>query len=385
MIEIVMSGLDGGNPLGFLAAIGTFRTLSDAMPGKVKMNWKQEKGGWRPCIAIDEADDAMADLWEFSGVLACLLGVPARLPADEMLHEVKQLEKSYRKIRGGLAESEKKLKIDAKEAGIKGREDVLQFIANSTDADRSEVRRQRQEWLSKLRRTVISPELGLGKTLAVMPEEMRVMATSAVGDSDAANRFVVDLISAFGSESSVVKNGFIEYTPFCFVTGSGQQFFLETIQKLMSCVSIQHIHKTLFATWAYDDLRFSLRWDPVDDRRYALMWGDPTAQGNEARTMWAANLIGYRGLSILPSFSVGAWLKTTGFNSDEQTFSWPIWVTPISLDVLRSLLASAALIRRPMDRKLLNAMGVNEIYQSTRIQVGTPPLVKTNFSQSVVA
>jgi hypothetical protein len=297
MPEIVMPGLEGGNPLGFLAAIGTFRTLSDAMPGKIKMSWRQEMGGWRPCLAIEELDKTLADPWEFSGLLACLLGVPARLPADETLRQVGHFEKSYREKRKALAEKEKKLKKDAKAAGIKGQSDVVRFIADSTVVDRIEVRRQRQEWLSKLRLTVFSPEMGLGKTLSVMPGEMQEMATNAAAECHATNRLVADLLSAFGSETCV-KNDFIEYTPFCFVTGSGQQFFLETVQKLMSVVSINHLHKTLFYSWAYDDPRFSLRWDPADDRRYALMWDDPTAQGNEAKTMWAANLLGYRALSV---------------------------------------------------------------------------------------
>ncbi len=50
MTELVLSGLNGGNPLGFLAALGVFRLLSDAMPGHIKMSWHQKSGGWRPAI-----------------------------------------------------------------------------------------------------------------------------------------------------------------------------------------------------------------------------------------------------------------------------------------------------------------------------------------------
>jgi hypothetical protein len=42
-----------------------------------------------------------------------------------------------------------------------------------------------------------------------------------------------DLVAAFGSEACT-HNGQVEYTPFCLVTGSGHQYFLETTAKLGS-------------------------------------------------------------------------------------------------------------------------------------------------------
>lgn len=382
MAEIVLTGLNGGNPLGFLAALGTFRTLSDALPGRVRMNWQQELGGWRPCLLVEDEDIRWADPREISGTLACLLGTPAQLPADEVFQKVGELEENYRKKRKALAEQEKKLKKEAKEAGIK-RAELFNHVAERTKTDRQKVGELRQKWLVALRDIVLSPEMGLGKTLSVMPDEMREMAIKVAGVCSARDRLVADLLAAFGSEVCE-KYDFIEYTPFCFVTGSGHQFFLETIQKLMSVVTVQHLHKTLFSTWAYDDTRFSLRWDPLDDRRYALMWDDPTAQGNEARTMWAANLLGYRALSLLPSYATDKGLRTTGFDSVGEVFTWPLWDAPISLDLLRPLLALKSLGDRPLDRKKLGAIGVSEVYESQRIRIGTPPLMKINFSQPTV-
>jgi len=381
MSEVVFSGLNGGNPLGFLAALGTFRTLSDALPGQVRMSWRQGSGGWRPCLSVEDEDTCWTDPWELSGILSCLLGTPARLLDDEVLKKVGQLEEDYRKDRKALVEKEKTLKKNAKEAGIK-RSELIKYVAMHIGADRQKAGLLRQNWLRELRAGVLSPEMGLGKTLAVMPDEMREMATKVAAGCSAGNRLVADLIAAFGSEACE-KNDFIEYTPFCFVTGSGQQFFLETIQKLMSKVTFKHLHKTLFSAWTYDDAKLSLRWDPLDDRRYALMWNDPSDTSG-SRTMWAANLLGYRALSLLPSFPVGKALRTTGFDPVNPTFTWPLWDTPISLDVVKSLLAIEALGRRPLDRRKLEAIGVREVYESARIQVGSAPLFKTNFSQPIV-
>ncbi len=66
MPEIELKGLDGGNLLGFLAALGTFRALSAASTdAEVRMRW-QRKGGWMPvieCAAISD-EDALLDLLE---------------------------------------------------------------------------------------------------------------------------------------------------------------------------------------------------------------------------------------------------------------------------------------------------------------------------------
>lgn len=46
-----LTGIDGGNPLAFLAALGTLRTLSMAWPqSDVKMTWTAGSRAWRPVL-----------------------------------------------------------------------------------------------------------------------------------------------------------------------------------------------------------------------------------------------------------------------------------------------------------------------------------------------
>lgn len=50
---ILLSGLDGSNPLAFLAALGTLRTLSRALPEeRITMLWADTGTGWRPVVAF---------------------------------------------------------------------------------------------------------------------------------------------------------------------------------------------------------------------------------------------------------------------------------------------------------------------------------------------
>jgi len=56
--EIVLAGLDGSNPLAFLAALGTMRTLTNALPAiAVKMAWTQHGGHWSPVISLNRSFD----------------------------------------------------------------------------------------------------------------------------------------------------------------------------------------------------------------------------------------------------------------------------------------------------------------------------------------
>lgn len=59
---LLLFGLDGSNPLAFLAALGTLRTLTLALPAeKVRLSWEQSDGAWRPRVfcSIDTNGDAV--------------------------------------------------------------------------------------------------------------------------------------------------------------------------------------------------------------------------------------------------------------------------------------------------------------------------------------
>lgn len=52
--EHILLGLDGGNPLAFLAALGTLRALTLARPDmRPMLSWRQA-GAWRPVLHFDQ-------------------------------------------------------------------------------------------------------------------------------------------------------------------------------------------------------------------------------------------------------------------------------------------------------------------------------------------
>jgi CRISPR-associated endonuclease/helicase Cas3 len=63
---LLLTGLDGSNPLAFLAALGTLRVLTETWPN-VTMRWVRRESAWRPVIASNTAertreDDVVAQL-----------------------------------------------------------------------------------------------------------------------------------------------------------------------------------------------------------------------------------------------------------------------------------------------------------------------------------
>ena len=70
---LLLNGLDGSNPLGFLAAVGTLHVLGDAGAGAGRLGWRNVHGSWKPLITGCGDDER-----EFSdAVLRALKNAPA--------------------------------------------------------------------------------------------------------------------------------------------------------------------------------------------------------------------------------------------------------------------------------------------------------------------
>jgi hypothetical protein len=156
----------------------------------------------------------------------------------------------------------------------------------------------------------------------------------------------------------------------------------------MAVTTESKLREALFEPWAYTDEKLTMRWDPLDDRRYALMDRDPTASDNKSATVWMANLLSYFALAYFPSAPVLRGSATACWTLDKASpaFRWPVWKGALSANSIRSILTHRALVvtdyaaERSALRSELHARGVAAIFTSRRIQVGNPPLHKINFS-----
>ncbi len=211
--------------------------------------------------------------------------------------------------------------------------------------------------------------------LTIPLASFREAALAAVPTATATDRAAADFLAALGSDVVEAqlngkKNGLIADTALRNTSGAGHQHFIGTMRTLIADTTIEHLHKTLFETWRYDDplKNHSLRWDPMDDIRYALRWNNPKGDKNRklSGSMWGANRLAIEALPMLPTIPVKTKLETTGFTQHKghgTHWSWPLWNTPIGLDEIRSLLSHPMLQSETPDRRSLLAMGVMEIYR----------------------
>ena len=290
---LLLSGLDGGNLLGFLAAIGTLQVVNFHNPStEWRLGWVQS-GKWTPALF---GDDTITQ-----GELVEILS----------------------------------LNLDAIEDNK-----AFEFAKN----------------------------------LSVAPDEFRKVAQDSQRCATSQDRRRADFIAAFGCEAATSRDKKkIQDTALRTMNGSGHQHFLGSMKELADKTGRDHLHEALFALWQYWDSTPYLRWDPVDDRRYALRWGNPgDTSKNPIRTVRGANRLAVEALPLLPTAPSESELQTTGVSRQDRRvfFTWPIWESPIDVNVVRSLLSMAELQKPEPNRVHLRNMGIVAVYRSERITTG---------------
>jgi CRISPR-associated endonuclease/helicase Cas3 len=371
--SLALNGLDGSNPLGFLVALGVLRLADQAFKGKAKLSWNQS-GHWQPVLHLTEAatenhlvDELHSRVHRTANPIA---SDEASVLYDEYRVKSKRAEAAMKAIK------ERKLRGAERAAAIESTVVPLTEIAATA----------RRAWLLALEGAVPAPFLSLGKALSVTSEEFRCFAVRVaerLHSNGPAERSDADFASAFGSEVCYFDSGRIVPTEFQLITGSGHQFFLETLKTLMETVTSDQIRQAIFGPWTYSDPRLSFRWDPLDDRRYAYGWGDPSSV--EVRTEHGANLLAAFALPLFPLIPTIHGPCTTGFNGliDPPAFTWPIWAAPLSIDAVRSLLAADGLQQNPVNRIEMRMLGVSDMFQVRKIEIGRPPLSKLNLTSAI--
>ncbi len=361
-----LEGIDGSNPAGFLATLGVLGTICrDAANNQSQLSWHEKAGVWNP-VFHSECESVA----ELSHLLAQVLRCPFSPDATSEVRR-EQRQKAFDTKRTGL----KNLQAELKKKKLRGKERDAEYAISVAPVE-AEVVKLRSDWLAALKACVPSSELALGKHLNAEQPELRDALRDAAEIATVDSRQTADMLASFGSDVCLKpKSDKMDPTPFCFTSGSGNQYFLDTARRLSERITAALLEKSLSTNEPAQDEKLSMRWDPNEDRRYALMWENPTANGNEALTNWPINLLAYHGLQLLPSVPTAAGLKSAGWSKHEQeNFTWPIWTALLGIDCVRTIMLQNS------QRLFQHQCEVAAIFQSTRLQVGNPPLHKINFS-----
>lgn len=297
---IAVDGLEGHEPIGFLAALGALRGLSCARPS------------WRVQL-----------FWELSGTWKARIATPATASREEVLDALDE----FLAARPGHRALE---------------------IGDNIDLDA-----QRYRQLAE------------------------AASTGAHDGSSGRDRSFLEFLAAFASDALAEDTKPLGDTAFRTMRGAGHQHFLKSMRNIASEAKREHIERALFHSWDYGDpLRnLSLRWDPSEESQYALQWGDPSKDSARGKSgnMLGANRLAFEALPLFPVFPVRRRLQTTGFRgrtASDTSLTWPIWTEPVTVDVVRSILAMAELQSESPDRELLFRRGIVEVYRSQRRSTG---------------
>lgn len=179
-------------------------------------------------------------------------------------------------------------------------------------------------------------------------------------------------------------------TPLCFLFGQGHQHFLSRLADIPTgrppaklakmrrppdLAAPGYIASALFAAWTRSDPTDGLRWDPAEDRRYALRANDPS--GDPAGMQHGANRLAAVGLPVMPGTVVRRRSElrflnvATSYGDDGGIrVTWPIWTVPARLAGIRALLAHPALAGDAAAVGRLAPCGVAFAFRARRISVG---------------
>lgn len=287
---LILSGLDGTNPLGFLAVLGVLRVLTNGQH-RVRLGWKRMNGTWRPE----------------------LIGSPVSLvQLGNLIHD------TIRNLNTSVWLIHKKLPFDAAVFRKHAREAVL------------------------------------------------------VGSHSC--REVADDLASFGADCFADKDGAFESTSLCMVRSgdSTGQGLLAYGKRIIETTTTEQLQRALTTVWLNEDDQCALRWDPAEDRPYAVQWRNPSKVG--ALSEKGANCLALFGMACLPAIPVQTGVETTGFGlklPKQTSLTWPIWDQPISLSALASLLTLSQLQRTQPDPRELRQMGIVSVYRCNRIMTST--------------
>lgn len=354
MHDLVCMGLEGTSPLGMLASLGLFRLLA-IRDSDVQMGWTKDQG-WHPRFRSDLR-------WE-SGTLAEWLAAKVHdlgaVKAEDIASKQRKAREAKAQIKP-LAEALKKAviqaKADAKAKGLKGAE-ATTYVREATSAAGGKLQAAEAEYRSSLAQ--LGDALGqgiahLGDVIGVQPETFRSKAQEALVAPAPDKALLLDCLASQASDARI-EGGRLVPTLFSFGNGAGGQCLLKDFRDLATSVTSEEMSALFSSRTPLRRETSSLNWNPLDQRSYAHQWKNPEGEAKQVEV--AANVLAFIGLACLPAMP-GPWrLMAVGFGDGISAWTWPLWESPLRLDVVKSLLSDPELQAEEPNRTALAVRGV---------------------------
>ena len=303
---LLLSGLDGSNPLGFLVAVGTLCILGDAFAGSGRLGWRSVHGSWRPLLAGCGSDEREV----CEAVLQALKNAPTA---------VFDIGREIRKEKGKEKESNKyPFAHDRFVRELKDRQ------GKACPSDRRDV-----DFLAGFG-TELYPDAKKGEF-----QETRFRMVRA-GDSN--------------------RQGMLFYAK-AICEGIGHRHIERTLFQPWD-----YRDEGYSLRWdPIEDQAYALRWK--DPSRSNLADGPGTMLA--ANCLAVESLRCFPTFAVGRRIHTTGFHRDEGRGLH---FVWPIWTSMVDVETLRSLVALRDLHESPLPRPALLAKGIEEIYYARRVQ-----------------
>ena len=278
---IEMDGLDGSNPLGFLAALGTFRLVSSHEPAAT-MAWNWRKGAFRP-----------------------FFNVSARSSKEDFCQRLLSAGQSMDRIISSP---------------------FLDSCANAGPIQKT----GKRGWQDKLCFPLDLYRKESARRLEQADVEACAWLPALCGDCR----------PEWDKET---KQQLARWTRLDFTAAN--QAFIAMLRGIKSACRVEDLLETLFVGPHYKPLGMSMRWDPLDEKRqYAVMDVNPAPQAQNALTDLGANFLAIEALPLFPLVPDARASQPCFTDSPGGLgcLQWALWHAPVSFDAARSFLTASA-------------------------------------------
>lgn len=295
-------GLDGSNPLGFLAALGLLRVLDHrarvAASPRPRLEWIDD-GYWLP-VVHDGGD------------------------VESVVHAVIDDKATWK--------HDPAFTLAYDETG----EHLIDALDRGAIRDLKPKPAAMREFLDRV--AGISEQKNLS------------------GDAWLAARRSMDTAAVYGSELIQDNNG--NTKPLALHFSAGQQRFLDAVGKLQEGITEDDVREALLGPWKGTSTLPSMSWDATVARIYALRASDPSAE--KRGSVPGADWLAFIALGLLRVTPHGRGLVTTGVRGGwkDSTFTWPLWIAPATASVIGSLVATPHLERLTVGERRARGIGV---------------------------
>jgi hypothetical protein len=301
---LLIEGIDGTTPLGFLAGVGLLQVLQDALGSEdesPRLGWKQ-LDAWRPIL---RGADSLASV--------------ARIVFDDRTRWSQSALLGFRYV--------KQEKQGPKPVG--GLKAPLSVVRAWSRA-----RREEQD------------EAALAYGAALFCDEVTETNKKPATSEDSQSAGIA--LDADVDLALTVERSFFDFT-------SRNAQFLEQVEIIRDYLNLDRILQALVSGEPEYEAPRTLDWDPSSDTPGAIYTG--FRRGYLPVHEW----LGFRALRLFPLAGRGTKVRMTACSGRrlDGDFTWPLWETPATSDTIRSLLGYPQLARLTSEQR--RAFGVSAL------------------------